>query len=105
MCFTTAKRTKNIEAPGAARFVYKTALRQRENRPSSAPWRQTGPLGDAGHQPLSCTEHTMNAGWIVFGICVVFVIGAAIPLLKDLGRDQTARPPRRETLRDWRNQK
>lgn len=47
----------------------------------------------------------MNAGWIIFGLCVVFVIGAAIPLLRDLGRDQASRPPRRETLRDWRNEK
>jgi hypothetical protein len=45
----------------------------------------------------------MNAGWIIFGICVIFILGAAIPLLKNRGADRTPLPPRKETLRDWRN--
>ncbi|MEF8698676.1 MAG: hypothetical protein V5B32_08135 [Candidatus Accumulibacter sp. UW26] len=45
----------------------------------------------------------MNAGWIVFGICMVFVLAAAIPLLRDRGSDKEPPLPRRETLRDWRN--
>jgi hypothetical protein len=47
----------------------------------------------------------MNAGWIVFGICIVFVLAAAIPLLKDRGADRNPPVPRKETLHDWRNQK
>lgn len=44
----------------------------------------------------------MNTGWIIFGICVVFVLGAAIPLIRD--RDHKTPPlPRQETLHDWRN--
>ncbi|MBP6708561.1 MAG: hypothetical protein KA223_05335 [Candidatus Accumulibacter sp.] len=47
----------------------------------------------------------MNAGWIVFGICIIFVLAAAIPLLKDRGNDRSPPLPRKETLRDWRNEK
>lgn len=44
----------------------------------------------------------MDAGLLVFGICLIVVLAAALPLLRDRGlpKDQ---PPRRETLRDWRN--
>ncbi len=47
----------------------------------------------------------MNAGWIVFGLCIVFVLGAAIPLIRTRGGDKAPPLPRRETLRDWRNEK
>jgi hypothetical protein len=47
----------------------------------------------------------MNDGWIVLGICVVFVVGAALPLIRDRGTGRTPLPPQRETLRDWRNEK
>lgn len=40
----------------------------------------------------------MNAGWIIFGLCIIVVLGAAIPLLHDR---QTRKD--KETLRDWRN--
>ncbi len=46
----------------------------------------------------------MNAGWIIFGGCVVFILGMAIPLIKNRGRDRTPLPPRKETLRDWRKE-
>lgn len=46
----------------------------------------------------------MNAAWIVFGLCIVLVLGAAIPLLKDRSSHNKLPPrPRQETLRDWRN--
>ena len=35
----------------------------------------------------------MNEGWIVLGIIVIFMLGAALPLL------------RKDTLRDWRKEK
>ncbi|MBL8392907.1 MAG: hypothetical protein JNN21_13705 [Candidatus Accumulibacter sp.] len=45
----------------------------------------------------------MSTLWIVLGICVVFVLAAAIPLLR--GSDPSRDPPlpRKETLHDWRN--
>lgn len=46
----------------------------------------------------------MNAGWIIFGVCVFFIIGAAIPLIKDRRHDRTPLPPKKETLRDWRKE-
>ena len=46
----------------------------------------------------------MNEGWIVFGICVIFILGAAIPLIRNRGADRTPLPPRKETLRDWRSE-
>ena len=47
----------------------------------------------------------MNPGWIIFGIIVIFVLGAALPLLrKDDPRD-TPPPAPKETLNDWRNNK
>ncbi len=47
----------------------------------------------------------MNEGWIVLAICLLFVLGAALPLIRDRGADKTNLPPRKETLRDWRNEK
>lgn len=47
----------------------------------------------------------MNEAWIVFGICIVLVLGAAIPLLKDRGSHKAPPMPPKETLRDWRNDK
>ena len=44
----------------------------------------------------------MNEGWIVLGICLIFVVGAALQLIRDRGAGQTPPPPPRETLRDWR---
>ena len=50
-------------------------------------------------------EGEMNEGWIVLAICLLFVIGAALPLIRNRGADRTPLPPPRETLRDWRNEK
>ncbi|HRD93253.1 MAG TPA: hypothetical protein PL117_14610 [Accumulibacter sp.] len=47
----------------------------------------------------------MSAGWIVFGVCIVFVLGAALPLIRDRGAGRTPPLPRKETLHDWRNEK
>lgn len=47
----------------------------------------------------------MSVGWVIFALCVVFVVGAAIPLLRDRGGNQTPPIPRKETLHDWRNEK
>jgi hypothetical protein len=46
----------------------------------------------------------MSDVWIVLAICLLFVLGAALPLIRDRGSDKTL-PPRKETLRDWRNEK
>lgn len=46
----------------------------------------------------------MNDGWIALAMCLIFVLGAALPLLKTRGEDKTPLPPPKETLRDWRNQ-
>ncbi len=43
----------------------------------------------------------MNEGWIVLVVCIVFVLGAALPLIRNGSRDN-APPPPKETLRDWR---
>lgn len=45
----------------------------------------------------------MSEGWIVLGVCVIFVMGAALPLISK--RDQTPPPEPKETLRDWRSDK
>lgn len=45
----------------------------------------------------------MNAGWWFVGLTVVLVLGAAIPLLKRREDQRTPLPPRKETLKDWRN--
>ncbi len=45
----------------------------------------------------------MSNVWIVLGICVIVILGAALPLIRQ--RDQTPPPAPKETLRDWRNEK
>jgi hypothetical protein len=45
----------------------------------------------------------MNDGWIVFGIIVIFLLSAALPLLRKSRPGDTPLPPAKETLRDWRN--
>lgn len=45
----------------------------------------------------------MNDGWIALGIIVIFVVGAALPLLRRDHPSNTPPPPAKETLRDWRN--
>ncbi|MCM8596602.1 hypothetical protein [Accumulibacter sp.] len=55
----------------------------------------------------------MNVGWFVFGACVIFILAAAIPLLKERGSERrTPLPPRQEprgrqheTLRGWRDER
>lgn len=47
----------------------------------------------------------MNEGWIVLGIIVIFLLGAALPLLRKDRPGDTRLPPAKETLRDWRNDK
>lgn len=44
----------------------------------------------------------MSEGWIIFGVCIVFVLGAATRLISN--RDQTPLPPPKKTLRDWRKE-
>jgi hypothetical protein len=39
--------------------------------------------------------------WLILGVCLVFVAGAALPLLKD--KEET-KIPKKETLRDWRSE-
>lgn len=46
----------------------------------------------------------MSEGWIALIVCFVFVLGAALPLLRDRGRNDPPLPPKKETLRDWRNE-
>ncbi len=46
----------------------------------------------------------MNEGWIILGICLVVVLGGALPLIRPRG-DDTPPPPTKETLRDWRSEK
>lgn len=47
----------------------------------------------------------MSTGWIIFIVCIVFVISGALPLIRNRGTGNTPRPPRKETLHDWRNEK
>lgn len=47
----------------------------------------------------------MSEVWIAIGICVVLVVGAAIPLIRERGRDSAPPPPPKDTLRDWRKEK
>jgi hypothetical protein len=44
----------------------------------------------------------MNEGWIALLIVFAVLVGALMPLLRK-DRPSDAPPPRRETLRDWRN--
>jgi hypothetical protein len=44
----------------------------------------------------------MNDGWIALLIVCAVLIGALMPLLRK-DRPSDVPPPRRETLRDWRN--
>lgn len=46
----------------------------------------------------------MSDFWIVIIVCLFFVIGGAIPLIRDRGHSRTPLPPRKETLRDWRHE-
>ena len=46
----------------------------------------------------------MNEGWIIFGLIVVFILGAALPLLRQDHSSNTPLPPAKETLRDWRSE-
>lgn len=39
---------------------------------------------------------------IALGICLVFVVSGALPLLRNRGKAATPPLPPRETLRDWR---
>jgi len=41
----------------------------------------------------------MSALWIILGLCAIFVLGAALPLLKDR---EEIKIPKKETLKDWR---
>lgn len=43
----------------------------------------------------------MNDGWIILALCLIVVLGGALPLLRPDNR--TPPPPKKETLRDWRN--
>lgn len=45
----------------------------------------------------------MNTGWIIFGIIVVFMLGAALPLLRKDDPHNTRPAPKKDTLNDWRN--
>lgn len=47
-------------------------------------------------------ESLMNEGWIALLIVFAVLVGALMPLLRK-DRASDAPPPRRETLRDWRN--
>lgn len=44
----------------------------------------------------------MNAGWIVFGVIVLFMLGATLPLLRKDSAHKMPLPSAKETLRDWR---
>lgn len=47
----------------------------------------------------------MNEGWIVLGMIVIFLLSAALPLLRKDRPGETPLPPAKETLRDWRSDK
>jgi hypothetical protein len=46
----------------------------------------------------------MNEGWIILGICLIVVLGGALPLLRP-PRNEAPPPAPKETLRDWRSEK
>jgi len=47
----------------------------------------------------------MNEGWIVLVIIVIFLLGAALPLLRKDRPGERPLPPAKETLHDWRSDK
>ena len=47
----------------------------------------------------------MNEGWIILGICLILVLGGALPLIRPPRSNDTPPPPPKETLRDWRSEK
>lgn len=47
----------------------------------------------------------MNEGWIILGICLILVLGGALPLIRPPRRNDVPPPPPKETLRDWRSEK
>lgn len=47
----------------------------------------------------------MNEGWIVLGMIVIFLLSAALPLLRKDRPGETPLPPAKETLRNWRSDK
>ena len=63
------------------------------------------PARGAGSTHAWAEIYLPGAGWIVFGICIVFVVGVALPLISKRGANSTPPVPRKETLRDWRNEK
>ena len=42
---------------------------------------------------------------IVLGLCLVLILGGALPLLRKRPTDDELLPPAKETLRDWRSEK
>ena len=50
-------------------------------------------------------ERAVNEGWIVLGIIVIFLLSAALPLLRKDRPGDTRLPPAKETLHDWRKEK
>lgn len=47
----------------------------------------------------------MNDGWIALGLIIIFVISAAMPLLRKDSPNDRPPPAPKETLRDWRSEK
>lgn len=45
----------------------------------------------------------MNNVWIVLGICIIVLLGSALPLITR--RDDTPPPAPKKTPRDWRKEK
>jgi len=46
----------------------------------------------------------MSLAWLIFALCIVVVLGAALPLIHERRSGRTPPLPRKETLRDWRNE-